>query len=68
VQRFDLDDNQGWDDGLICGGQMTILAHPLIPGDSAAAEFYQRLHALAEEGKGFTQAVVLETRESLTGW
>src|ERR1700736_659594 len=23
VQTFHLDDNYGWDDGLICGGQMT---------------------------------------------
>ena len=26
---FNLDDNYGWDDGLICGGRMTILADPL---------------------------------------
>ena len=26
---FCLDDNYGWDDGLICGGRMTILADPL---------------------------------------
>src|ERR1700760_3205096 len=30
---FALDDNYGWDDGLICGGRMTVLAHPLpAPG------------------------------------
>src|SRR5438093_9375335 len=33
VLTFCLDDNYGWDDGLICGGRMTILADPL----SAAA-------------------------------
>src|SRR5436190_5776268 len=27
---FCLDDNYGWDDGLICGGRMTILADPLL--------------------------------------
>src|SRR6516165_11527603 len=27
VLSFDLDGDQGWDDGLICGGRMTILAH-----------------------------------------
>src|SRR3954468_15703803 len=32
--RFNLDDNYGWDDGLICGGRMTILAHPLKNGQS----------------------------------
>src|SRR5205807_5454646 len=29
VLTFCLDDNYGWDDGLICGGRMTILAEPL---------------------------------------
>src|SRR5271156_4187408 len=29
VFTFCLDDNYGWDDGLICGGRMTILADPL---------------------------------------
>src|SRR5205809_6295880 len=28
VCTFNLDDNYGWDDGLICGGRMTILAAP----------------------------------------
>src|SRR4029077_7807478 len=26
VHTFNLDDNYGWDDGLICGGRMCILA------------------------------------------
>src|SRR5512145_956386 len=26
VLTFSLDDNYGWDDGLICGGRMSILA------------------------------------------
>src|SRR5262245_13807935 len=29
VLTFNLDDNYGWDDGLICGGRMTILAEPV---------------------------------------
>src|SRR5262245_18894548 len=28
---FTLDDDYGWDDGLICGGRMTILADPVAP-------------------------------------
>ena len=31
VFTFNLDDDYGWDDGLICGGRMTILAHPISP-------------------------------------
>src|SRR5919108_95233 len=34
---FTLDDDYGWDDGLICGGRMTILADPLAP---PAAGYY----------------------------
>src|SRR6185437_6109633 len=30
VLTFCLDDNYGWDDGLICGGRMSILADPLV--------------------------------------
>src|SRR5438132_10754729 len=29
LPSFCLDDNYGWDDGLICGGRMNILADPL---------------------------------------
>src|SRR4051812_34520765 len=29
VHTFCLDDNYGWDDGLICGGRMSILADPV---------------------------------------
>src|SRR2546423_10619064 len=62
VLTFCLDDDYGWDDGLICGGRMTILAHPLTSGgpalDSAAA-YYGKLHELADRGAGFTEAVVV---------
>jgi xanthine dehydrogenase accessory factor len=62
VLSFCLDDDYGWDDGLICGGRMTILAHPLTSDGAAldsAACYYQRLHELAERGDGFTEAVVV---------
>jgi xanthine dehydrogenase accessory factor len=62
VLTFTLDDDYGWDDGLICGGRMTILAHPLAapgPDLDAAAFYYHRLHELAERGDGFTEAVVI---------
>src|SRR5262249_36074152 len=32
VLTFCLDDNYGWDDGLICGGRMTMLIDPLGQG------------------------------------
>jgi xanthine dehydrogenase accessory factor len=54
---FHLEDDYGWDDGLICGGRMTILAQPL-PADGAAAYFHS-LRDFAEHGRGFTEAVVV---------
>src|SRR5437773_3671320 len=63
VLTFNLDDNYGWDDGLICGGRMTILADPLILSTatpSPSADYYRRLHGLVARGQGCTEAVVLD--------
>ena len=48
VLTFCLDDNYGWDDGLICGGRMSILADPLTkgagrPGVEAYYRHFRRL-------------------------
>ncbi len=62
VLTFNLDSNYGWDDGLICGGRMSILADPLIAspnGDVSSAGYYRRLRELLDAGKGCTEAVVL---------
>jgi xanthine dehydrogenase accessory factor len=57
VLTFCLDDNYGWDDGLICGGRMTILADPLrMPG---AADYYRRLREMIASGRGCTEAVAI---------
>src|SRR2546421_45830 len=53
VLTFALDDNYGWDDGLICGGRMTILADPLGP---AARDYFVRFRELVEGGEGCTEA------------
>lgn len=53
---FCLDDDYGWDDGLICGGRMTILADPLAD----AADYVGRFRSLVESGHGCIEAVVLE--------
>src|SRR5215216_3820014 len=49
VFTFCLDDDYGWDDGLICGGRMTILAQPLTTAAACgfASDYYARLHELA---------------------
>src|SRR5262249_19894173 len=63
VLSFCHDDNYGWDDGLICGGRMTILADPLLDvplGRGSHRDYYRRYHQLVEAGLGCTEAVVLE--------
>jgi xanthine dehydrogenase accessory factor len=62
VFTFCLDDDYGWDDGLICGGRMTILAHPLSsdgPHIERAADYFRRLREFADRGDGFTEAAVV---------
>jgi xanthine dehydrogenase accessory factor len=63
VFSFCLDDDYGWDDGLICGGRMTILADPL---GAQAADYYRTLHRLIEDGRGCTQAIALTATLGLT--
>jgi xanthine dehydrogenase accessory factor len=60
---FCLDDSYGWDDGLICGGRMTILADPLA--DPEATAYYAAFRALIEAGTGCVEAVVLTEQPGL---
>ena len=57
LHSFCLDDNYGWDDGLICGGRMNILAHPLAA--PYVGDYFRRFRGLVDEGKGCTEAVVV---------
>ena len=61
VHTFCLDDNYGWDDGLICGGRMSILADPVSAGPrrTEALPYYQRFREAVETGAGCTEAVVM---------
>src|SRR5215470_2318965 len=62
IFTFNLDSNYGWDDGLICGGRMSVLADPLAAGsegDIPSASYYHRLRELLDAGTGCTEAVVL---------
>jgi xanthine dehydrogenase accessory factor len=62
VFTFNLDDDYGWDDGLICGGRMTILAQPFAaegPRLESSVRYYHHLKDLADRGDGFTEAVVI---------
>jgi xanthine dehydrogenase accessory factor len=52
-----LDDDYGWDDGLICGGRMSVLADPVR--SPAATSYFRHLSELIEAGRGCTEAVIL---------
>jgi xanthine dehydrogenase accessory factor len=56
---FCLDDNYGWDDGLICGGRMTVLAEPLTPRRHDVSGYFSRLRSMVEAGLGCTEAVII---------
>ena len=55
---FTLDDNYGWDDGLICGGRMLFIAQP-VPA-AAPIPYFEALGNLIETGAGCTEAVVID--------
>jgi xanthine dehydrogenase accessory factor len=62
IVTFHLDDNYGWDDGLICGGRMKMLVDPVRPGEDV--EYYELLAARLDEGRSFTEALVLDPESS----
>ena len=59
---FQLDDNYGWDDGLICGGRMKMLVDPLRPGQDAS--YFEKLNALLAAGTACTEAIVLDPEKA----
>jgi xanthine dehydrogenase accessory factor len=63
VLTFNLDDNYGWDDGLICGGRMSMLVDPLQGNGAStrqsAVVYYRRFRELVEQGCGCTEAVLV---------
>ncbi len=62
VVRFQLDDDYGWDDGLICGGRMQILIDPIT--DPAARDYLTQLHEHTSKGSGVTEAIVYDAAAS----
>src|SRR5262245_12001400 len=71
VLTFNLDSNYGWDDGLICGGRMSVLADPLAAGPDGgvpSAGYYRRFRELLDAGAGCTEAVSLGDAHRLAPW
>ena len=58
ILTFQLDNDYGWDDGLICGGRMTMLVDPLRPGEDDS--YFEKLREFSHGGKGCTEAIVYD--------
>jgi xanthine dehydrogenase accessory factor len=66
IVSFSLDDNYGWDDGLICGGRMTMLVAPLHESaQSTALAYYARYLELVNGGRGCTECVILKAKDGV---
>src|SRR3984885_6620796 len=53
ILTFQLDDDYGWDDGLICGGRMKMLVDPIRAGEDPG--YYRALSERVLDGRGFTE-------------
>jgi xanthine dehydrogenase accessory factor len=58
ILRFNLDGDYGWDDGLICGGRMTMLVDPVHPGDDVS--YFETFAKLLRGGRGGTEVIVFD--------
>ncbi len=62
VAKFQLDDDYGWDDGLICGGRMQVLIDPIAEAESR--RYFDALHEASAGGEGVTEAIVFDAEAS----
>lgn len=59
---FQLDDNYGWDDGLICGGRMKMLVDPLRPGTDIS--YFETINRQLAAGAPCTEAIIVDTEKA----
>ena len=57
IMTFQLDNDYGWDDGLICGGRMKVLVDPVRTEQDL--QYYHSVLQLLETDKGCTEAIVI---------
>jgi len=62
ILTFQLDNDYGWDDGLICGGRMSMLVDPVRPGQDAA--YFETLKGLLAADSGCTEAVLFDPEKA----
>ncbi|QDU79048.1 putative xanthine dehydrogenase subunit A [Polystyrenella longa] len=61
IVTFQLDNNYGWDDGLICGGRMTMLIDPVLPDEPTEQfAYFETLQQTERQGDFFTETILLE--------
>src|SRR5712675_1432217 len=62
IVSFQLDNDYGWDDGLICGGRMQVLVRPVKAG--TPIDYFERLCDLITRGEGCIEAIVFDAERS----
>jgi len=62
LTSFTLDSDYGWDDGLICGGRMSMLVDPVRPGDDLS--YFEDYMRLLDDGCGCTEAIILDEKQA----
>jgi xanthine dehydrogenase accessory factor len=62
IEKFELDNDYGWDDGLICGGRMIVLIDPLVTAESR--QYIQALTDVIDARQGAIEAIVFDGQAS----
>ena len=62
VVRFQLDDDYGWDDGLICGGRMQVLIDPITRAHHGP--YLDELQRITSGGSGGSEVLVFDVEAS----
>ena len=60
IALFQLDNDYGWDDGLICGGRMHILLQPVQTTE--VRDYLTQLTELIVQSPGFVEAIAFDQR------
>ena len=58
IMTFQLDNDYGWDDGLICGGRMKVLVDPIRSEEDL--QYYKSMGQLLASDQGCTEAIVIK--------
>ncbi|GAB4141672.1 MAG: hypothetical protein Tsb009_11490 [Planctomycetaceae bacterium] len=62
ILTFQLDNDYGWDDGLICGGRMSMLVDPVRPGDDNS--YFESFSDLISADQGCTEAIIVDAEKA----